>query len=309
MPVVVVANPKGGVGKSTRRHQHRGLLRQPGPCGDAGRCRPPAVSPALAAACGPPGRGPSRAGKWATAQIAKPPKGTTHVVLDTPGRPARQAASRTCCSWPTRCWCRCSPASSTSSPRAPSSTNWPQHRKAGKHAGGHRRHARGRAHAWPPTSCRSSSTAWACRCWATCGDTQNYVHLAARGLTLFDVAPRPGASATWSSGRASVAGWTPEPSRPRLPATVKRMKTFETLAELPPWSGQEVAVSDWITITQEQVNQFAEATGDHQWIHVDVERAKAGPVRRADRARLPHAVAAAAVLRVGAGDRAAPAWA
>ncbi len=41
--------------------------------------------------------------------------------------------------------------------------------------------------------------------------------------------------------------------------------------------GQEVAVSDWITITQEQVNQFAEATGDHQWIHVDVERATAGP--------------------------------
>jgi acyl dehydratase len=41
--------------------------------------------------------------------------------------------------------------------------------------------------------------------------------------------------------------------------------------------GQEVAVSDWITITQEQVNLFAQATGDHQWIHVDVERAKAGP--------------------------------
>ena len=36
-------------------------------------------------------------------------------------------------------------------------------------------------------------------------------------------------------------------------------------------------VSDWITITQEQVNQFAEATGDHQWIHVDVEKAKTGP--------------------------------
>lgn len=41
--------------------------------------------------------------------------------------------------------------------------------------------------------------------------------------------------------------------------------------------GQEVAVSDWITVTQEQINQFAEATGDHQWIHVDVERARAGP--------------------------------
>ena len=55
------------------------------------------------------------------------------------------------------------------------------------------------------------------------------------------------------------------------------MKTFQTLAELEPLIGQEVVVSDWITITQEQVNLFAQATGDHQWIHVDVERAKAGP--------------------------------
>jgi len=55
------------------------------------------------------------------------------------------------------------------------------------------------------------------------------------------------------------------------------MKIFESLAELPAHVGHEVAVSDWLTITQEQVNQFAEATGDHQWIHVDVERAKAGP--------------------------------
>ena len=37
--------------------------------------------------------------------------------------------------------------------------------------------------------------------------------------------------------------------------------------------GQEVGVSEWLEITQERVNQFAEATGDHQWIHVDVERA------------------------------------
>ncbi|TAM41769.1 MAG: MaoC family dehydratase [Burkholderiaceae bacterium] len=55
------------------------------------------------------------------------------------------------------------------------------------------------------------------------------------------------------------------------------MKTFQTLSEIAALVGQEVAVSDWITITQEQVNQFAQATGDHQWIHVDVERAKAGP--------------------------------
>lgn len=55
------------------------------------------------------------------------------------------------------------------------------------------------------------------------------------------------------------------------------MKTFETLAELAACVGQEVAVSDWLTISQEQVNQFAQATGDHQWIHVDVEKARAGP--------------------------------
>ena len=55
------------------------------------------------------------------------------------------------------------------------------------------------------------------------------------------------------------------------------MKTFESLSALADCVGQEVAVSDWVTITQEQVNRFADATGDHQWIHVDVERAKAGP--------------------------------
>ncbi len=54
-------------------------------------------------------------------------------------------------------------------------------------------------------------------------------------------------------------------------------KTFQTLQELAACVGQSVAVSDWITITQQQVNQFAEATGDHQWIHVDVEKARAGP--------------------------------
>ncbi|MEY4713259.1 MAG: hypothetical protein RIS88_2709 [Pseudomonadota bacterium] len=55
------------------------------------------------------------------------------------------------------------------------------------------------------------------------------------------------------------------------------MKTLETLDELPPLVGQEIAVSDWITITQAQVDQFAQATHDHQWIHVDVERARSGP--------------------------------
>ena len=41
--------------------------------------------------------------------------------------------------------------------------------------------------------------------------------------------------------------------------------------------GEHLGYSDWHEITQEQVNKFADATGDHQWIHVDVERAKSGP--------------------------------
>ncbi|MBL8339563.1 MAG: MaoC family dehydratase [Rhodoferax sp.] len=55
------------------------------------------------------------------------------------------------------------------------------------------------------------------------------------------------------------------------------MRVFETLDELSALVGQEVAVSPWLTVTQEQVNLFAQATGDHQWIHVDVERARSGP--------------------------------
>jgi acyl dehydratase len=41
--------------------------------------------------------------------------------------------------------------------------------------------------------------------------------------------------------------------------------------------GEHLGYSDWVEVTQDQVNRFADATGDHQWIHVDVERAKAGP--------------------------------
>ena len=55
------------------------------------------------------------------------------------------------------------------------------------------------------------------------------------------------------------------------------MRNFETLQELVALAGQPIATSDWVTITQEQINQFAQATGDHQWIHIDEQRAKAGP--------------------------------
>jgi acyl dehydratase len=57
------------------------------------------------------------------------------------------------------------------------------------------------------------------------------------------------------------------------------MRSFEHLSELEALVGQEVAVSDWIVVDQERIDRFADATGDHQWIHVDVERARAGPFR------------------------------
>ncbi|WP_253273014.1 MaoC family dehydratase [Halomonas sp. PR-M31] len=52
---------------------------------------------------------------------------------------------------------------------------------------------------------------------------------------------------------------------------------FRSPEELLAAQGQPLGVTDWLEITQERVNLFAEATGDHQWIHVDPERAKDGP--------------------------------
>jgi acyl dehydratase len=47
-----------------------------------------------------------------------------------------------------------------------------------------------------------------------------------------------------------------------------------SIATISQYVGQELGVSEWVTITQERINDFADFTGDHQWIHVDVERAK-----------------------------------
>jgi acyl dehydratase len=55
------------------------------------------------------------------------------------------------------------------------------------------------------------------------------------------------------------------------------MLTLTGLDELKAHAGQEVGVSDWHEVTQEAINEFAEVTGDHNWIHVDVERAKETP--------------------------------
>lgn len=49
----------------------------------------------------------------------------------------------------------------------------------------------------------------------------------------------------------------------------------ENIGELKDYVGREVAVSDWLEVSQERINQFARATGDEQWIHIDRERAKA----------------------------------
>ncbi|TQK72178.1 MaoC family dehydratase [Nocardioides sp. SLBN-35] len=55
------------------------------------------------------------------------------------------------------------------------------------------------------------------------------------------------------------------------------MRVFTTFEELTEAAGTDLGTSDWVTIDQRRVNQFADATGDHQWIHVDLERAKEGP--------------------------------
>ena len=52
------------------------------------------------------------------------------------------------------------------------------------------------------------------------------------------------------------------------------MREIASLDELKSLVGTEVAVSAWVEITQDRVNRFADATGDHQWIHLDVERAR-----------------------------------
>src|SRR5690554_2566359 len=54
-------------------------------------------------------------------------------------------------------------------------------------------------------------------------------------------------------------------------------RTFANLDEFKAAAGEELGTSDWIEVTQEKVNLFADSTGDHQWIHVDPEMAAKGP--------------------------------
>ena len=52
------------------------------------------------------------------------------------------------------------------------------------------------------------------------------------------------------------------------------MRVFSGISELQQYVGKDIGVTDWFEMTQERINAFADATGDHQWIHVDVERAQ-----------------------------------
>ncbi|MDF3074777.1 MAG: enoyl-CoA hydratase [Alphaproteobacteria bacterium] len=52
------------------------------------------------------------------------------------------------------------------------------------------------------------------------------------------------------------------------------MREFETINDYAAQIGKEIGVSDWVLVDQDRINKFADATGDHQWIHVDVEKAK-----------------------------------
>src|SRR5919202_1835664 len=55
------------------------------------------------------------------------------------------------------------------------------------------------------------------------------------------------------------------------------MRTFTSIEELSAAVGEDLGTTEWLEVTQDRVDAFADATGDHQWIHVDVDRARSGP--------------------------------
>lgn len=86
------------------------------------------------------------------------------------------------------------------------------------------------------------------------------------------------------------------------------MKTFASLEDLRTQVGQLIGTSEWIEVSQQRIQQFADATGDHQWIHLDVERAKTGPFKGTiahgflTLSLLPHMIASAyKVEQIGMG--------
>jgi hypothetical protein len=74
------------------------------------------------------------------------------------------------------------------------------------------------------------------------------------------------------------------------PTATANPRIINGLDELRTLTGTEVGVSDWMPVTQEMINRFADVTGDHQWIHVDVERARRETPFQSTIARIPHCI-------------------
>ena len=66
-------------------------------------------------------------------------------------------------------------------------------------------------------------------------------------------------------------------STAEAPQEQARFTHYARLADLAALAGQEIGVTEWVAIDQQRIDQFAHATGDHQWIHTDPVRAEAGP--------------------------------
>src|SRR3954452_11792067 len=79
------------------------------------------------------------------------------------------------------------------------------------------------------------------------------------------------------NARYSRAGASQQSSGPGIRAVCRAMRTINGLDDLRAAEGETLGTSDWHEITQQDVNTFADVTGDHQWIHVDVDRAKDTP--------------------------------
>ncbi|OBB99700.1 MULTISPECIES: MaoC family dehydratase [Gordonia] len=75
-------------------------------------------------------------------------------------------------------------------------------------------------------------------------------------------------------------------------------RTFNSISELTAAIGEDLGYGDWLEVTQDRIDAFADATGDHQWIHVDPERAKDGPFG----ATIAHGYLTLSLLPLLAGD-------